>query len=47
MTASAATATESRPSESAPGEKLRPAERIPTNADAHRSTVMPAAARAA
>src|SRR5436190_2225835 len=43
---SATTATTRRPSESVPGAKLRPAERMPTKADAQRRTVTPAAARA-
>jgi hypothetical protein len=36
--------TSRRPRLSAPGDRLRPAERIPTNADAHSVTVRRAAA---
>ena len=44
---SSTAATASRPSAIAPGEYAAPALRIDTNADAHSTTVTPAAARAA
>src|SRR4051794_26762330 len=47
IAARATAATSRRPSESAPGPKARPAERMPTNAEAHSRTVTSAAASAA
>jgi hypothetical protein len=43
MRPSAAALRSSRPNASAPGEIVSPAERMPTNADAHRTTVTSAA----